>query len=473
LRVTTPCSRLATPVNTAATCNPPPDARPPDKAEDRRSQAKLPRTAWTRLGACTAAAALLQLDGTLITVALPSVARGLHTTNAFTSLLLTAYFAAYALMLLPGGALVDRLGARRLALLGLCLFAAGAIAGALTSSTGTLLATRIIQGVGAGIVSPAALAGAVSGFPPERRGSALGIWGASAGIANLLGPLLGGLLTLTLGWRADWWAVVPLALVAISLIVRHLPATTGSVRGATNHPASGAVVLAATLVAAITFAVMIGSFYLAEQYLQRAAGYSPLSASTVLVAVALLVGAVAPVAGRLVDRRGERLPAILGFLAASLGLGILAIPAVSLRSAASMVPLVPIGLGLGMLFVATSRAALNATPTAYHGRTSAVLSLGRLVGAAVGATLAGATLAGGLSAAALHTELLYAFALCILVGIPASAVFGGPPRDLKARGWRIHSQTTADAVSQPSGLASDLRVNGHAVRSRAQRTGVQ
>jgi MFS family permease len=426
--------------------NAPPDARPPHEDDERRSQAKIPRTAWTRLGACVAAAALLQLDGTLITVALPSVARGLHTTSAFTSLLLSAYFAAYALMLLPAGTLVDRFGARRLALLGLCLFAAGATAGALTSSTGMLLATRVIQGAGAGIVSPAALAGAVSGFPPERRGSALGIWGASAGVANLLGPLLGGLLTLTLGWRADWWALVPLALVAISLIVRHLPATTRGARGATKHPASNAVVLAATLVAAITFAVMIGSFYLTEQYLQRAAGYSPLGASTVLVAVALLVVAAAPLAGRLVDRRGERLPAILGFLAVGLGLGILAIPTVSLRSAVSIVPLVPIGLGLGMLFVATSRAALNATPTASHGRTSAVLSLGRLVGAAAGASLAGATLAGGVSAAALHTELLYAFALCILVGTPLSALFGGRPQaracDVGPRGWRIRSQTT-------------------------------
>src|ERR1700729_382499 len=150
---------------TAATCTSPPDAPP---ADNRVSPAKLPRQAWSRLGACTAAAALLQLDGTLITVALPSVARGLHTTNAFTSLLLSAYFAAYALMLLPGGALVDRFGARRLAVLGLCLFAAGALAGALTSSTGTLLATRVIQGAGAGLVSPAALAGAVSGFPPDR-----------------------------------------------------------------------------------------------------------------------------------------------------------------------------------------------------------------------------------------------------------------------------------------------------------------
>jgi MFS family permease len=456
------------------TRNAPPGARPPHEDDDRRSQAKTPRTAWTRLGACVAAAALLQIDGTLITVALPSVAHSLHTTSAFTSLMLSAYFAAYALMLLPGGTLVDRFGARRVALLGLCLFAAGAAAGALASSTGALLATRVLQGAGAGIVSPAALAGAVSGFPPERRGSALGIWGASAGVANLLGPLLGGLLTLTLGWRADWWALVPLALVAISLIVRHLPASTGNARSATKHPASNAVVLAATLVAAITVAVMIGSFYLTEQYLQRAAGYSPLGASTVLVAVALLVVAAAPLAGRLVDRRGERLPAILGFLAAGLGLGILAIPTVSLRSAVSIVPLVPIGLGLGMLFVATSRAALNATPIASHGRTSAVLSLGRLVGAAAGASLAGVTVAGGVSAAAVHTELLYAFALCIVVGTPLSALFGARPRarasDLKPRGRRFRSLTTAATVSQTSGLANDPHVIPHGGRSV---TGIQ
>src|SRR3984885_14904376 len=436
----------------------PPDPRPRQQADAHRSQAKLPRTAWTRLGAYAAAAALLQLDGTLITVALPSLARNLHTTSASTSLLLSAYFAAYALMLLPGGALVDRFDARRLALLGLGLFAAGATAGALTSSADILLGARVLQGVAAGIVSPAALAGAVSGFPPERRGTALGIWGASAGVANLLGPLLGGLLTLTLSWRAVWWALVPLAVVAISLIARQLPPTKGSARRATKHPASDRVVIAAALVAAITFAVMVGSFYLAEQYLQRAAGYSPLAASTVLAAVALLVAGAAPLAGRLVDRRGERLPAILGFLAVGLGLGILAIPAVSLRSAVSIVPLVPIGLGLGMLFVATSRAALNATPTASHGRTSAVLSLGRLVGAAVGAGLAGTALARGLSAATLHTELLYAFALCMTAGIPASALFGGPPRDLRPRGWRIHSQTTPEIVPQPRGLANDLHV---------------
>jgi MFS family permease len=392
----------------------------------------VPRWAWTRLAACTAAAALLQLDGTLITVALPTVAHGLGVKSASTSIVLAAYFVAYALLLLPGGELVDRFGARRLALIGLGLFAVGAAAGALASSLGVLVATRVIQGAGAGLVSPAALAGAVSGFPPERRGSALGIWGASAGVSNLAGPLLGGVLTVTLGWRADWWALVPLALAAAVAIARLLPAvvhtegTSRAHRGA--HPGLNRVVLAATLIAALTFAIMIGSFYIAEQYLQRAAGFSALGASGALILVALLVGAAAPLAGRLADQRGERLPALLGFLAAGVGLGILGIPGLTLDGLVTILPLIPVGVGLGMLFVPTSRAALNATPLASHGRTSAVLSVGRLLGAGVGAGLAGLAISHAIDASTVHHTLLVGAALCFIVGIPACALLGARQR---------------------------------------------
>lgn len=159
----------------------------------------IPREAWTRLAACTAAAALLQLDGTVITVALPNVAHSLHVSNSATAIVLSAYFAAYAIMLFPGGRLVDRLGARKIALTGLVIFAIGAALGAVVNSLALLTVTRAIQGLGAGLVSPAALAGAISGFPPDRRGTALGIWGASAGMANLVGPLVGGLLTIAWG----------------------------------------------------------------------------------------------------------------------------------------------------------------------------------------------------------------------------------------------------------------------------------
>ncbi len=384
----------------------------------------IPREAWMRLLACTGAAALLQIDGTLITVALPSVARGLRVSSATTAVVLSAYFIPYALILVPGGRLVDRLQARRVALLGLAVFALGAALGAISANMTVLVLSRVVQGVGAGLVSPAALAGAVSGFPPERRGSALGIWGASAGLANLVGPLMGGILTVTLGWRANWWALVPLALLSALAVMRFLPQLGRSPQAAPDRSVLNEVVLAATVITALTFAIMIGTFYLAEQYLQRAAGYSALGASAALILVALLVGAAAPIAGRLVDSRGERLPALMGFLAVGLGLAVLAIPSFSLRSPLTIVPLIPVGLGLGMLFVPPSRAALNSNPSASHGRTSAILSIGRLLGAAVGAGLAGIAISGGATATTVHTAMLFACALSLVVGIPASMRLG-------------------------------------------------
>jgi DHA2 family methylenomycin A resistance protein-like MFS transporter len=391
----------------------------------------IAREAWTRLAACTAAAALLQLDGTVITVALPTVARDLHVSNSSTALILSAYFAAYMLMLFPGGRLVDRLGARWVALLGLSVFAVGAALGAVVSSLGLLCATRVLQGIGAGLVSPAALAGAISGFPPERRGTALGIWGASAGMANLIGPLLGGLLTVAFGWRADWWALVPLAGAAAWGVWRHVPSIVYEVGDAKRVSVLNRTVAAAALVAGLTFAVMIGTFYLAEQYLQKTVGYSALGASAVLVVVALLVGAAAPLAGGLVDARGERLPTILGFLGAGVGMAILAIPGVSLDGIGTAFALIPIGLGLGMLFVPVSRAALNATPDSSHGRTSAVLSVARLGGAAIGAGLAGLAVSAGPSASTLHTALAVGAGACLLLGLPLASQFG---RGSRARG---------------------------------------
>jgi MFS family permease len=372
----------------------------------------------------------------LITVALPAVAHSLGVSGASTSVILSVYFTAYALTLLPGGVLVDRLGARRVALAGLALFALGAAVGALCTGIGALAVSRVVQGIGAGLVSPAALAGAVSGFPPERRGRALGVWGASAGVSNLLGPLLGGLLTVAFGWRADWWALVPASLLAAWAIASYVPPLVHDGAGPARRLALAPVVLPAAFIAALTFAVMIGSFYIAEQYLQHAAGYSALGASAVLIFVALLVGIAAPLAGRLSDRYGERLPTTVGFLATAAGLVVLGIPGVSLRSPATLAPLIPVGLGLGMLFVPVSRAALNATPDASHGRVSAALSIGRLLGAAAGAGLAGLALSGGIATPAVHEALWVACAACLLAGIPASFLLPAPNSTTRRRRTR-------------------------------------
>jgi predicted MFS family arabinose efflux permease len=238
-------------------------------------------------------------------------------------------------------------------------------------------------------------------------------------MANLVGPLLGGVLTVAFGWRAAWWALVPMTLASALAIERLLPAIIHGNEG-DGRRAFNRIVLAATLIAALTFAVMIGAFYIAEQYLQRVAGFSALGASSALVLVALLVGAAAPIAGRLVDRHGEKVPAMAGFAASAVGLALLAIPGFTLDGAVTILPLVPVGLGLGMLFVPTSRAALNSTPLASHGRTSALLSVGRLIGAAVGAGLAGIALSGTLTASTVHRTLLIGALLCLVVGIPAS-----------------------------------------------------
>ena len=263
-------------------------------ARSRSARPPVARDAWLRLAACAAAAALLQMDGTIVTVALPSVGRELDEGSHTLAFVLTAYFLAYGLMLFPGGALVDRIGSRRVGLYGLALFAAGAALGAVAGSFEVLVASRIVQGAGAGLVSPASLAGAVSGFPPERRGSALGIWGASSGMANLVGPLVGGLLTVTIDWRACWWFFVPASAAVAWALVRFVPSTVHADESPDPAGLTQRVVAAAAVVAALTFVVMIGAFYLAQQYLQVAADYSALGAAAALTLIAVLVGGAAP-----------------------------------------------------------------------------------------------------------------------------------------------------------------------------------
>jgi predicted MFS family arabinose efflux permease len=243
-------------------------------------------------------------------------------------------------------------------------------------------------------------------------------------MSNLAGPLLGGLLTVAFGWRANWWALLPLTVAAAVAIARLVPPILHAADDGGN-PALNRTVLVATLIAGLTFAVMIGAFYLAEQYLQRVAGFSALGASGALVLVALFVGVAAPLAGRLVDRHGEKLPAVIGFVAAGVGLALLGIPGFPLDTIVTVLPLIPVGLGLGMLFVPTSRAALNASPLASHGRTSALLSVGRLLGAAVGAGLAGVALAGTLTASTVHQTLLLGALICLVVGVPAATLLAG------------------------------------------------
>jgi len=395
--------------------------RPPEVSRDDPAAGEVSRDARVRLAACAAAAALLQIDGTVVTVALPSVGRELSVDPHRLSWVLTAYFVAYGLTLVPGGAFVDRLGSRRIALYGLALFGAGAVFGALAGSFGVLVASRVVQGAGAGLVSPASLAGAVSGYPPERRGAALGLWGASSGIANLVGPVIGGLLTVTIGWRACWWFFLPAAAAVAWAIVRLVPLEVHANERPDTAGLRQRVVGAAAVVAALTFVVMIGAFFLAQQYLQQTAGYSPLGAAAALTLIAVLVGVGAPIAGTFSDRHGERSTAMVGFAATAAGLLLLGIPGAPLDGLGALPLMIPFGIGIGLLFAPASRAALNAVSQAKHGRVSSLLSMSRLLGAAIGSGLAGVAISGGVTRGHVHAALLVAAAACVLIGIPAAA----------------------------------------------------
>ncbi|MFI0739266.1 MFS transporter [Streptomyces sp. NPDC021100] len=393
----------------------------------------VPRTAWTRLAVYTAIAALLQADGTIVAVALPSVGSAFDVSAGTAAWLMTTYFAVYAVGLFPGGRLVDRFGPGTVALAGLAVFCAGTLTGALAGSFGVLVGSRVLQGAGAGLASPAALAGAVSGFPAERRGTALGIWGAASGLSNLVGPLLGGVLTEVWGWRANWWALLPLGLAPAVCVLRwaRLPAEArrpaagaaesgqppvpGAVVPGSGAPEPGpalpggrpsmGAVRGASAVAALTFAVMIGSFYLVEQYLQHAAGYGVLRAALAPMVVAVCIGAAGPVAGRLTDRYGERLPAAAGFLACAAACAAYAVPGTAPHGLWLLPGGVLLGAGLGLLFPSTSRAALNSVPRGLHGRASSHLSFGRLTGAACGTALAGLAFHDGVTTGHLRTAL--------------------------------------------------------------------
>ena len=236
--------------------------------------------------------------------------------------------------------------------------------------------------------------------------------------------------------RACWWFLVPASAAAALAIQRLVPREVHADESPETAGLRQRVVAAAALVAALTFAVMIGAFYIAQQYLQVASGYSALGAAAALTLIALLVAVGALFAGRLSDTRGEGPAVALGFALVALGLGVLAIPGVPLDGLGALPLLVPFGLGLGMLFVPASRAALNAVPQAKHGRVSSLLSTARLFGAGLGAVLGGVALSGGVTDDHMRIALGAGAALCLVVGLPAAAELSsraGPERE-PARG---------------------------------------
>ena len=177
---------------------------------------------WT-LVAVSLGTFMLLVDITIVVVALPSIRTALHTTFSDVQWTVDAYSLSLAALLLPTGSLADILGRRRVFAAGLAIFTFGSLLCGLASSGLMLILCRVLQGVGGATVFSTSLALLAQTFHGRERGVAFGVWGAVAGVATALGPLLGGLLTTGLSWRWIFYVNLPVGGLALAVILLTMP----------------------------------------------------------------------------------------------------------------------------------------------------------------------------------------------------------------------------------------------------------
>ena len=419
---------------------------------------------WWTLGALSLASFLLTLDDTALSVALPAIGRDLGLGLSGLEWVVNAYTLALAALLFAGGRLADAYGSRRIFLAGLAVFSVASLASGLAPTGLLLIGARVLQGGGAALMMPASLAIIASTFPARRRGMAIGIWaGVSAG-GLAIGPLVGAVLTESLGWGWIFLVNVPFGVLGLAFGRTFLgtsqPASRSRHFDLAGMLASGATLFAlvfaltegmsygwssplilgsfasavvglvvfvrleqhrdepllglalfrsrnlsgANAVSLLSTAVMCGIFFFISLYLQIVRGYTATEAGAAFLPMTLLICLVAPGAGRISDRIGRRLPAAAGMVILAAGLWLLSSlgPDSSLRS---LLPgLVVAGFGIGLTTAPVTAAALDFAPPDEAGVRAGILNTSRMIGLAIGIALMGAIVTarwpGGLAGAA-------------------------------------------------------------------------
>jgi EmrB/QacA subfamily drug resistance transporter len=399
------------------------------------------------------AAFMTSLDTLVVTTALSTIKRDLGASVEELEWTVNAYNLSFAVLLMTAAALGDRFGRRRLFAAGIGLFVLASAACALAPSVPALVAARAVQGAGAATVTTLALALVGAAFPPERRGSALGIFFAVNGLAVAGGPLVGGAVTQGIAWEWIFWLNVPIGVALIPLALRRIPESWGPassvdlpglalvsggvlgvvwalVRGNTAGWAGaevlgalfGGLALVAAFVAwelraaapmlpmrffrsrafsagnaAIFCAVgsLFGAVFFMSQFLQAGLGYGPLGAGLRMLPWTATLFFVAPVAGKLVDRFGERPFLVAGPLLQAAGIGWIALIADAGMDYAQMIaPLVVAGVGISMSFPAAQNSVVGSVPPEAIGKAAGTNSTMRELGGVLGIALGVAAFAG-------------------------------------------------------------------------------
>ncbi len=396
---------------------------------------------------------MVALDVTVVSTALSSIRLHLHASISELEWTVNAYGLSFAVLLMTASAIGDRIGRRLMFVSGLALFVTASGACALAPSVGWLIAARAVQGAGAAIVSPVALALLTAGFEPHTRGKALGIFGGITGLAVVAGPVVGGAVTQGMAWQWIFWLNVPIGLAAIPLVLLKLdesfgprssldaPGLTlvsagvfgivwGLVRG--NAAGWGSVEVLGTLAggvallvgfvlrelrarepmlpmrlfgsrgfaagnaaAFLTFGALFSAVFFMAQFLQTVLGQSPLQAGLRLIPWTGTVFIVAPIAGMLVDRIGERPLLVGGLLMQAIGLGWIALIArTGLPFGEMVAPLLIAGVGISLSIPATQNAVLGAVSPAEIGKASGTFSTMRQLGGAFGLAIVVAVFTG-------------------------------------------------------------------------------
>ena len=443
---------------------------------------------WQALGLLAVAQFMLILDITVVTVAMPDLGADLGMGREALTWVMSAYTLAFGGLMLLAGRAADVLGPRPLVLAGLGLFTLASLAVGLAPSGELVVAGRVAQGIGAALISPAALSVVVRLFEGEERNKALGIWSSLGGVGAAVGVLLGGVLTAGPGWEWVFFVNVPVGVVLVLGLRRLLPPmppwaagarldVLGAVLvtaatllviygfiGAGEHGwgsgttlgllAAGLVayaafvghltrskaplvdprllarrpVLAGTFVLFVTTGLMVAVFFLGTFYLQEAEGHGPLATGLLFLPVALATMAGAQAGGRLIGRTGARPLGIVGLLVAAGGL---LVPAVSLTTATTVVAVSIGSAGLGVLFVVAAATALGQVAPEEAGTASGVLSTSHELGSSLGAAVVSGVVAASLVAgtgSGFERGYLVAAAVAAVSAVLAGVLIPGRPR---------------------------------------------
>jgi EmrB/QacA subfamily drug resistance transporter len=393
---------------------------------------------------------MVGLDNTIVNVALPAIHRSLGASLASLQWIVDAYTLVLASLLVLSGSLGDRFGRKRILRLGLVLFTLGSALCAATPTLGVLIVARILQAIGGSMLNPVALSLIRNIFAdPRERAAAIGVWGAMTGISMALGPVLGGVLVDTVGWRWVFLVNVPVGVIALLLVTLYVPhsraerpraidpvgqalviiALTAVVYAIIEGPdhgwgsseivalfgiaAVGAVALVAyelhhhepllelrffrsvpltgaCISAVAAFAAMGGLLLVNTLYLQQTRGLSALSAGLCTLPIAAGVLVLAPVSGRITGGRGPRGPQ----LAAGIAMTLSPLLLVGLRPQTPLLVLLcsylVFGIGFGLVNPPITNTAVSGMPAGQAGVAAAITSTSRQVGSTLGIAICGA-----------------------------------------------------------------------------------